>query len=634
MLGVAVALASVIPGPIRDPLLALVTAVAAGMVLAAAIDHARRAFPASHRDTQRAATLLGVAGVVIAVAFAIQLEAIRIAGGRPAFTWIIDWRWALNHARAIARSGGVEHALDYAGAGLDYHVGPAWVAAALDRLAGIPPEATLFGIMPLLCVLALALAGVALLAEFGVPRRLAAAALALSLLVPQPHLPAVDAAYSLPGALLEPTSWPNLPVALMLNSQLALAVGACSLALLVDRRARWATLLAGGAGLASVVQIKPQYFVGFGLVAGVLGIARLLGVDRSASRRWGMPAAAALALGLALAALAVLPGDLAVLQRPRWASAARGRLQEWDAASTLLALVALGAWTITRRRRAHGADSPMVLAAAAAIPIALVAAALHFLDFPIHGDVLLRAQALQLNDVSPIYLERDLAQSFLPPRLLLLLSAFGTLAVVAAEGRRSWAILTGLAALVIVASPLPLLVSGFVSPNERYAVAEDEDLRQVLAQVPLDHSLSVASDLADPAQDHRRPLRGVLLTAYHGHRFYVSNLRYVHYARLDAVARHRALLAFFSAPWSGWHVEWLASVGVTHVLVHDRCEPPWIGEPDLPLDELARSGAWRVFASRAHARPGETRIGMPPFEPLAARYGRSECLTGSHRPGK
>lgn len=216
MLGVAVALASVIPGPIRDALLALVTAVAAGMVLAAAIDHARRVFPASHRDTQRAATLLGVAGVVIAVAFAIQLEAIRIAGGRPAFTWIIDWRWALNHARAIARSGGVEHALDYAGAGLDYHVGPAWVAAALDRLAGIPPEATLFGIMPLLCVLALALAGVALLAEFGVPRRLAAAALALSLLVPQPHLPAVDAAYSLPGALLEPTSWPNLPVALML----------------------------------------------------------------------------------------------------------------------------------------------------------------------------------------------------------------------------------------------------------------------------------------------------------------------------------------------------------------------------------------------------------------------------------
>ena len=45
MLGVAVALASVIPGPIRDALLALVTAVAAGMVLAAAIDHARAGYP-------------------------------------------------------------------------------------------------------------------------------------------------------------------------------------------------------------------------------------------------------------------------------------------------------------------------------------------------------------------------------------------------------------------------------------------------------------------------------------------------------------------------------------------------------------------------------------------------------------
>ena len=73
---------------------------------------------------------IGLAGIGLAVVATTQLELIRLFGGHAALTWNVDWRFALGHAQAIARTGGLGSALDYAGVPIRYHVGPAWFAGA------------------------------------------------------------------------------------------------------------------------------------------------------------------------------------------------------------------------------------------------------------------------------------------------------------------------------------------------------------------------------------------------------------------------------------------------------------------------------------------------------------------------
>jgi hypothetical protein len=635
VLGVAVALASEIPLPLRSLVLVVAVSVAMVLVCVESARLVRAAFAGPVSRSGRIATTLGVVGIATAALFAIQPELVR--AGRPAFTWIVDWRYALNHARAIARSGGVDRALDYAGAGLDYHVGPAWIAGAAERLLGVPAEPVLFGIIPLVCVLAIALSGIAILSNYGVPRRIAAAAVGLMFAIPQPHRPIIDAAYSLPASLIDPESWPNLPTSNNLNSVLGLAVAGCSLALLLNRRYRLRFRIIGALGLAAVMQIKPQYFVGFGLVVGVVGIARSFALDPAAGRSPRVLVAAGLALALALLQRAALPGYLPVIATPRWAgSAGNAVLQEWNTASTVLGVVTVGCWLLARSRRAAARRaSPMALLAASALAIAAIALALYLVDFPLVGDVFGRAQALQLNDATPTHLERDIAQAFIPPRMLLLECAFALLAIAATEaGSLAGTMLFGVLGTLVVVSPLPHLVLGFAAPaDDRYSVAEDGGLLAVLARVPRDGSLLISSDLADPAQNYRRPLRGILLTAYRGHAYYVSNIRYGHYARPDAPERVLALRAFFGAPWSPWHDRWLAATGVTHVLADDRCIPAWHGAPQVPLREVARAGHWRAY--ELHARPAEEfrPSAQPRFRELVPTYGRSECLLGRHRAG-
>jgi hypothetical protein len=170
-------------------------------------------------------------------------------------------------------------------------------------------------------------------------------------------------------------------------------------------------------------------------------------------------------------------------------------------------------------------------------------------------------------------------------------------------------------------------VLGFIQPDRPYAVAEDRELFDVLARVPAEGALLVASDLADPAQDFARPLQGMLLTAYRGHTFYAANLSYIHYTRPDALVRLQELRSFFGAPWSMWHTGWLARTRVTHVLTDDRCAPAWLGQPGPPLQPLTRSGRWTAYEVRRPAR-GTQEPERPAAEGPRPAYGRADCLSG------
>jgi hypothetical protein len=253
---------------------------------------------------------------------------------------------------------------------------------------------------------------------------------------------------------------------------------------------------------------------------------------------------------------------------------------------------------------------------------------LYFVDFPFRSDLVARWFAIGFGtNTKALAGEADLGQALQAPRLMLLSTGFAALVASAVRAGRWWTrAITGIA-LVGIASPIPVLALGFIRPPVHYAAADDLDLDRALARIPTTGSLLIASDLADPAQHHRRPLQAMLLTAYRGHAFYVANLRYVNYAWPDAAERLGQLQSFFGTAWSPWHGAWLRRTGVTHVLIHDRCVPPWAGDSVLQLRSMDRVGRWAVF----EVIPGATPSSMPaqpePTDPYP-RYGIAACLSG------
>jgi hypothetical protein len=172
------------------------------------------------------------------------------------------------------------------------------------------------------------------------------------------------------------------------------------------------------------------------------------------------------------------------------------------------------------------------------------------------------------------------------------------------------------------------LVPPLLDPSRGYEAAEDTDLRRALEAIPVEGTLLVSSDIADPAQDYSRPANGSLLSGYRGHSYFLSELRYIHWTRPDAPERLDELRAFFGATWSAWHDAWLASHGITHVLVSDRCRPAWFNGTDLPLQERARHGVWTALEVESDDSAPATHVDdLPPqWVDMKPAYGRSECV--------
>jgi hypothetical protein len=616
MVGGLVALASAIPIAIRSAtlflgLLGWMIAVAFCSVQAARAAWSR---PKGWRDW--GLTVLGAAGVGSALLSATQLEIIRLVYGRPGLVWNVDWRYAWNHAQGIARFGGVDDVLDYAGVPADYHVGPTWLAAATDRLLGGGMTAVLFGLLPALCVLSAATALLLLLSRSGIPRRLAAAVVGTAFCLPV-GFKLLGLPRGLARMLFNADMW-FFASGLMLNSFLGVAVGLCSLVLLLEPRRQMIGIILGTVGLGSLIQIKPQFFVGLGAVAGIVGLGRVLGSRPFHPRSWAVFVASVGALALAVLAKSTLPGTPVSFSAPIWAPGSTGYSPDMAhiellIAPPLLAGLAFAAWLSRRSMPVVprlGLNAELLTAVVGAL--ALLVTLLTLFGFPVRGHMATTVQ-------------QDLAQALTPLRLLLTVSALAGFAVFFAHYRASVRVLLVLLAGLIVASPLPLMGRNFRQPLRAYEAAEDGGLLTLLRQVPRKGELLIASDLADSAENYHRPLRGIFLTAYGGHRFYVANLAYAHHDRADAPQRLENLRAFFGSRWSRWHDTWLDRTHITHVLVSDRCFPRWWEQPGIALKVVGRSGRWTLLES--HSLTAERgALPPPPWEIIKPQYGRSSCL--------
>jgi hypothetical protein len=645
----------------------------AGTVLWGTLCAAQLAGRLLRRDSETATTALAVIGVAVVALAATHLEIIRVLYNRPALTWNVDWRFHLSNAQAIARYAGVDRALDYWGAPVAYHVGPAWLAGATERVLGHGIYAVSFGLVPLLCALSTAIAALYTLHGHGIPYRLAAPATAITMTLP--WLSATPRAvyhYVTPRDLDVLTNVSTYS-GLMLNSSFGVAVGMASLALLLDRRSRgWEVSLAS-VGLASLVELKPQFFVGVGLFAGVIGLERLIGRHASAPRDARVLGAATAALAMSLTFWAVLPTNAAgsIVAHPVWAPGRTGySLNEPFTNATLLFLLAIALWSavdlpreqrrligvatatyigiaafpglgaarilllfalvvsslvIVRRRPVSGTRLCYGLAMRVAAAMSILVATLYLVSFPVRADVVAQAQRFVEPGFSSHSAQRDLAQALYPLQFLLVTTAVGLLAACAAQRDVWWRRAFFTTGALSVLSNVAFVSFHFARPLRGYEAAEDLGLLQTLQEVPRDSQLLIASDLADPAENYRRALRGFLLTGYTGHAFYVANLRYYRWTMPDAAQRLDELRAFFGSRWSAWHEDWLQHKGIGYILVSDRCLPVWFNQPGVPLRPLAHHGRWIGYEARGVRIPGPPAP-MPTPREVAPRFGIQGCF--------
>jgi hypothetical protein len=313
-----------------------------------------------------------------------------------------------------------------------------------------------------------------------------------------------------------------------------------------------------------------------------------------------------------------------------------GRFYEVFSVTTGIALLAIGVRTLALRSgkgadflHPNGSVVPATLAA-----LLLAAGVLYALDFPCRPQYVARWLEFgfppELACSESISGNKTLAQALEPLRFVTVAAGLGVLAWGTAAASGGWVALTA-AGLLVTLSPVLVIARGFLAPSDEYSVAEDPGLYVVLGSVPVRGSLLVASDLADPAQNFRRPLQGMLLTGYRGHAFYVANLRYVQFTRPDAPVRLAELQSFFGAPWTPWHSAWLAEKHITHILVSDRCLPPWADQAGLPFSEVARSGRWTAYA--VGTLDPAPSAGRPAAGGLPPAYGVADCLSARKHPG-
>lgn len=617
--GISVALMPAIPATVRDA--AAVASLASwvlvtGGVVFGVLRAGRASWPAA----------IGATGVAMAILAGIQLEVVRLAADRPALVWNIDWRYALSHAQAIGRNGDLTQALDYAGAPISYHVGPAWLAAGVQRLFGEGMTVVLFGLTPMLSSISFVAAATYLLRLHGVSRAVALAAVGIAMTLPGLDANARAVYAAIPAEIVIPRLW-VFSNGLMLNSYLALAAGFSAVALLLDRRSNGLMLLFAATALAAVVALKPQFFVGVGLFAG------LTAADRAVRHR-SVPAAvrgrALLATGLSLilavGLVLLLPHSGGFFGSPRFAPGATGVGAQAVAQNTTLLFVVVLLLTGRLQRRAipenlRACRRSMIVAGVA---IVLVVAFLAIVLFPIQPEIVARVQRMGAATFSETNRQSDLLQSLLPLQILLVIAAFGVVALASGRMRPSHARLTAVAAVMIVLSPAPFLAYGLLHPERGFEAAEDSALLDILRSAADDGRLSVASDLADPAEDYVRPLRALSLTAYTGRPFFAANFTYDHFVEPDAPARLDDLRAFFGSPWSPWHTQWLRTNRIGSIFVNDRCRPAWLNSV-TPLVRGASRGRWTVLV----LPPGEIEGTVPRpavWSDIVPAYGRAECL--------
>jgi hypothetical protein len=580
-----------------------------------------------------------VAGVSAALLRAVSLGLVQLLRNRPALFWNVDARYWATLANGVARFAGLDNSLEYAGSAVGYHAGQAWIAGALQRTFGVPANFSLFLLIPTLATVVAAVAAYRLLRQLGAPQVPSLVSVAIAVNVPAKFTDVSHVAHQLllghADALNDPQIWFLSATSLMLSA-LWWAIGFTAGSTILGART-WKGTTVGLMALASLFAIKPQYFVGFGLLITVAWIIQVR--QRRRPIPWRQIAlAGAVTMLVAAFVYLVNPSDLRTTGVSlHLVTALRnlvhpGRiafLAPFPFYSACVTIVLLALVPALRRTQPRSLVTTSVAIVGAAFCLLI---ALEATTFNVDATQLARANSVGFGQ-SVGWLDLDLNQALVPVTLVLFVVASAQIVIVFQKARGPWLLVPGVVALVFLVATLPATFSGLRHPTGRSAHewAEEAGLKMLLDRVETDRGVWLSSDLADSAEDFYRPLRMVNVTALSDAQFYVSNLEYLGWSQPDIAQRVHDVQRFFTTPWSAWHQRFIRDHDVRHVIVRDRCPPIW-DQNDFPGRVVGRAGGWTLLEVTGRKGSTSTTERLWPGYHPQPQYGRSSCLSASQSP--
>ena len=425
--------------------------------------------------------------------------------------------------------------------------------------------------------------------------------------------------------VLDPRVW-FFTSALMLNSLFALAVGFTAAWMIVGARSHPRAVW-GGVCLATVVALKPQYFVG---LVGGLAIGMLIGAWQQRNRdgwvRLLVVAGSVLVPAVVFNALNSQAEAFTGVE-----VAISGALKRNVVTAQSLVFVSVAVLVIVLLVPAFRRLQPQRLLAYAIGASLGALALLFFLDsttFLLDGAGVARAQATGFN-LTRVSYDWDLKQALVPVTLMLAMAVLASLFGLFMGSARPLRIVALVAACLVIAVTVPFAVSAISNPTGRASVrwTEEDGLAALYRQVPTDAGVWIASDMADSAVDSSMPLIAVNLTSLSEAQFYVADVQYGGWTQTDVVRRVDNLRRFYSTPWSQWHDDFLRKQGIKFVLVNDRCPANW-DPSDFPGRVVDTRGGWTLLeVDRKHGSSSSAERPWPAYTGKPTS-GQTECLSG------
>ena len=565
--------------------------------------------------------LFGI-GVGLATLRMTSLGLIQVIQNRPALFWNIDWRYHVTHAQGIARFGGSADTLDFAGAPLQYHAGPSWIAGALQNVVGIPVNVALFVLVPGVCVAVIAVSAFRILRLLIIERHLAFATVAICMNLPvDPVGFAVSLAKNptpvpMLDIVIEPETWMFSPQ-LMLNSLLALSVGLVAISTILSAR-RFITLIVGGACLGSLMFLKPQYLVGF---AAVFVIGSIFSASKQVSPRprfvLGIPLlTAAMVAGLSSYSLSgnlfsEVQLEFSFLTQP---GAFLPEILAWLILVGLLLFFTRGlnSWRFKK------------FTVGALIGYVALVFAVRITTFLIDSSLISRAQSIGFS-IDRNYNDFNWEQAFLPARVVLAMVTFSMLFLFFSVRLKGPRVMAGFS-VVIFALVMPVTIGPLIQPTGRFAYewTQEDEVAVLLKSVEFRDGVWLSSDLADSAQNFSRPMSSYNLTSLVGAQFYIIAVWRVGLGNHHLEFRVNNTQKFFSTQWSGWHDRFLSRNKINFVLVRDRCPVVW-SLSDFPGSIVATKGDWLLLKVGGEDSSNRGTGRWFNASNVDALYGFSEC---------
>jgi hypothetical protein len=519
----------------------------------------------------------------------------QILSGNPFQTFNVDYRYHLMHTKSILSASGTTNSLVAWGQPIDYHVGPAWLAASLFDFLKIPIELSSFVIIPIFTIFGLAIFLLSLFKFLNLENNTNYWSVSLLLAMPfvSTFLPDIDSrifawhwfsAESIDAWFLGPS--------LMLNSFFAIWVLSGSIIILLATDDKRLYSLAG-LGVASLYEIKPQFIASASIIIVSLVLIDFINhkIDKKIFTKWLYFMCTAIALVFSFA----IKNDSAFLERGTLEFHFQiPKLNKEELASfvtspamlvSLFFLLYIVFFVIAQRGLNQlGVTKHLALFL---LSVNILIVLIKFLLWIFVVSLTASNESYNIN--SDLLQGINFLQWAIFPINLLVITK-----KIKINARILMTPIIGFSLLLSVQQT----IYGIIDPTTSYEYVDASNVAQLLSVIPNDSSLFITSDIAEPADDYKRSGDANYLPAVSGHHFWIAGHRYPD-LKFNSVVKKRLgeVNYFFSVPWTNWHKKYLLSNRITHILVSERCYPTWLDASPIAFTSTTQENNWFIYDS-------------------------------------